>query len=342
MEADAFVIDIPLRSGYEAAGHGLSRRRGVIVALSDAGLTGWGEFVELPGYSPETTETALASLAGSPVTHSNPMAVSARRTAELDLEAKTRGVSLAALLGASPGPVAAGAVVARFGDVAATLSEAAERVAEGYRKLKIKIGPGFDLEPLAELRNRYPDLALAADANGAYRPGEVPSGLDEVDLLYLEQPYRPETGWEAFARLRTNLSTPICLDESITTLPTLRSAIAAAACDAVNVKPARLVGLRAAVEIHDLAVDAGLGLVVGGLLETGIGRAASAALARLPGFTFPADLSASGRYWDRDLTTPEWELVDGTLEVMDRPGIGVEVDADYLDEIAESRHSLPH
>jgi O-succinylbenzoate synthase len=342
MQADAFVIEIPLRSGYQAADHELRTRRGVIVAVSDGESTGWGEFVELPGYSPETVETALATLSGSPVTHSNPMAVAARRTAELDLEAKARGISLAELLGATPGPVAAGAVVARFGDLPATLSEAADRVAEGYRKLKIKVGPGFDLEPLTELRSRYPDLALAADANGAYRPGEIPPALDELALLYLEQPYRPETEWAAFNRLRAELSTPLCLDESITGLPTLRSAIAADACDVVNVKPARLVGLRAASEIHDLAVGAGLGLVVGGLLETGIGRAACAALARLPGFNFPADLSASVRYWERDLTVPAWDLTDGRLDVSNRPGIGVDVDTDYLDEVTESRHSLPH
>ncbi len=342
MQSEAFVIRVPLVSGYRSAGHAVTSRRGVIVAVTGEGATGWGEFVEIPGYSPETVETAMAALTGTPVTHSNPMAIAARRAAELDLEAKTRGLPMTELLGGSPGPVLAGAVVARFGDLSETLHESAARLEEGYRKVKIKVGPGFDVQPLRELRRRHPEVALAADANGAYEPGTVPAEIDELDLLYLEQPYPPETGWPALAQLRTELSTPICLDESITGLPTLRSAITAGACDIVNVKPARLTGPRQAVEVHDLAQAAGLGLVAGGLLETGVGRAAAAAVARLPGFNHPADLSASGRYWERDLTIPAWVLRNGSLEVTDRPGIGVEVDENYLAEVTMSRHSLPH
>jgi O-succinylbenzoate synthase len=269
------------------------------------------------------------------------MAVAARRTAELDLEAKTSGISLAGLLGATPGSVPSGAVVAHFGDLEGTLEEASRRVADGYRKVKIKVGPGFDIEPLRELRRRFPEAMLAADANGTYEPGAVPAAIDEIGLRYLEQPYSPHTDWRAFAELRTALSAPICLDESITGLPTLRSAIATGACDVVNVKPARLTGLRQAVEVHDLAMAAGLDLVVGGLLETGIGRAAALALARLPGFTIPADLSASDRYWERDLTLPSWILDAGHLTVPERPGIGVDVDLRYLESVMVGRHSLP-
>ncbi len=340
MQSEAFVIRVPLVSGYRSAGHTVTSRRGVIVAVTGDGATGWGEFVEIPAYSAETVETALAALSGAPVTHSNPMAIAARRTAELDLEAKTRGIPLTELLGGSPGPVPAGAVVARFGDLAATLDESEARLEDGYRKLKIKVGPGFDVEPLRELRVRHPDVALAADANGAYEPGTVPPEIDELDVLYLEQPYPPQADWRSFSQLRTRLSTPICLDESITGPPTLRSAIAAKACDIVNLKPARLAGLRPAGEMHDLAVEAGLGLVAGGLLETGVGRAAVAAFARLPGFTFPADLSASDRYWERDLIDPPWTLTEGHLTVSDGAGIGVEVDTDFLEEVTVSHHSL--
>jgi O-succinylbenzoate synthase len=310
------------------------------VRVAADGLAGWGEFVEIPGYSHETVETALASLSGAPVTHSNPMAIAALRTAKLDLEAKRRGVPLTVLLGGEPGPVASGAVVARFGDLAGTLEEAAARLADGYRKIKVKIGPGFDVEVLAALRNEHPDIPLAADANGSYQPGAVPPAIDEAGLLYLEQPYPPETPWDAFASLRADLVTPICLDESITGPPTLRAAIAGGACDIINLKPARFTGLRPARELHDLAVAAGLGLVAGGLLETGIGRAATAALARLPGFTFPADLSASDRYWERDLIDPPFTLTDGNLTVPADAGIGVEVDTAFLEEVAVSHHSL--
>lgn len=341
MQAEAFVIEIPLRSGYQTAGHSVAHRRGIIVKVTSDGLSGWGEFVEIPGYSPETTETALAALTGAPLTHSNPMAIAALRTAELDLEAKQRGVPLTEAVGGTAGTVAAGAVIAHFGDLARTIDEAGERIRDGYRKIKVKIGPGFDVEPLRRLRHRYPDVPLSADANGSYQPGTVPSVIDEFELLYLEQPFAPATDWAAFAQLRADLSTPLCLDESITGLPTLRSAIAAGACDVINLKAARLAGLRRAVEVHDLAVDAGLRLVAGGMLETGIGRAAAAALARLPGFTLPADLSASDRYWDRDLTVPAWLLEDGNLTVTDLAGIGVQIDTGLLDQVTVSHQFLP-
>jgi O-succinylbenzoate synthase len=332
---------MPLRGQYSAAGQDLQSRRGVIVKVSEGEATGWGEFVELPGYSPETVETALANLTGTPVTHSNPMAIAARRIAELDLEAKQKSTPLTRLLGGSPGPVESGAVVAHFRDLPATLEEAERRLSEGYRKLKIKIGPGFDLEPLTALRAQFPDALLAADANGAYQPGEVPADIDQVGLAYLEQPYRADAAWGAFARLRSQLATPICLDESITGPPTLRAAIAAGACDVVNLKPARLAGLSQAVALHDLAVAAGIGLVAGGLLETGIGRAAVAALARLPGFALPSDLSASDRYWMDDLTVPGWQLSGGNLEVPDRPGIGINVDEERLAAVTVDQRPLP-
>jgi O-succinylbenzoate synthase len=341
VHAEAFVINIPLRAGYRTAGHQLTHRSGIVVRVAADDLSGWGEFVEIPGYSKETVETALATLQGAPVTHSNPMAVAARRAAELDLEAKVRGVSLTELLGGTPGPVSSGAVVARFGDLDGTLAEASRRVEEGYRKVKIKVGPGFDFEPLRELRAWFPEMSIVADANGTYEPGAVPPAIDEIGLLYFEQPYPPHVHWRAFAELRAGLSTPICLDESITGLPTLRSAIGAGACDVVNVKPARLAGLHQATEVHDLALSAGLRMFVGGLLETGIGRAAALALSRLPGFTLPADLSASDRYWERDLTLPPWVLADGQLAVPDRPGIGVDVDIPYLESVTVARHSLP-
>jgi O-succinylbenzoate synthase len=341
MQARAFVIEMPFLGDYETGSHAVSSRRGIIVSIADGTHTGWGEFVELPGYSLETTETALAALEMDPLTHSNPMAVAARRTAELDLRAKQESKTLTALLGAEPGPVAAGAVIGRFGDLLGTLAEAQRRIAEGYQKLKIKIGPGFDVVPALAIRSELPGVLIAADANGSYAVGEVPAELDEAELAYLEQPYAPSTDWKSCARLRSQLSTPICLDESITGPATLRSAIAAGACDLANLKAARHAGPAQAVELHHIAQSAGIGLVAGGLLETGIGRAAALALARLPGFTMPADLSASRRYWDRDLVTPPWELTNGTLVVPDAPGIGVTVDESALEAVTVASHLLP-
>jgi O-succinylbenzoate synthase len=269
------------------------------------------------------------------------MAVAAHRTAALDLQAKLESKPLTALLGAAPGPVAGGAVVARFGDLAATLGEAQERVSDGYQKIKVKIGPGFDVAPVLALRDALPGVLIAADANGSYGQTEVPPEIDQAGLAYLEQPYPAHADWKALAELRNRLNTPICLDESITGPPTLRSGIAAGACDLVNLKAPRYAGLAQAIELHDIARSAGIGLVAGGLLETGIGRAAALALARLPGFTVPADLSASNRYWERDLVEPAWELENGALVVPDAPGIGVEVDEEFLESVTISRHSLP-
>ncbi|MBT8202611.1 MAG: hypothetical protein HKN74_08645 [Acidimicrobiia bacterium] len=341
MEGEAIVVELPLRSPYTAAGHQLTTRRGIVLRLSAGDHTGWGEFAEIPGYSRETVETALAALIGEPVIHSNPMAVAALRTAELDLEARRQSRPLTSLFGGSPGPVAAGAVIARFGDVDGTIAEAEARVADGYPSLKVKIGPGFDVEPLQALRDRFPELTIAADANGSYGPGELPPGIDELGLRYIEQPHGAATGWSELASLRARLATPICLDESITGPPSLRSAIAAGACDFVTIKPARVTGLATAADMLEYARDAGVGVIAGGLLESGIGRGAALAFARLPGVVNPADLSASDRYWARDLTEPAWQLTAGALHVPDRPGIGVDVDLGYLDSVATARHRLP-
>jgi len=337
MHLEFHTIEMPLQGGYEAAGHTVAIRRAIIVKAAEGELAGWGEFVEIPGYSRETVETAFAWMSGSPVTNVNPGAIAAVSTAQLDLQAKQQGVPLTTLLGGTPGPVTAGAVVGRFGDPDGALDEAGARVAEGYRKIKVKIGPGFDVEPLTAIRTEFPDVLLAADANGSYAPGEIPDGLDQLKLLYLEQPYSPHTPWPEFAHLRKRLDTPIGLDESITGLTTLRSATAAGACDVVTLKPANFAGLRNAVEMHDVAVAGGLQLVAGGMLESGIGRGAAAAFARLPGFTLPADLSASNRYWDRDLTDP-WVLENGSLVVPNRPGIGVEVNEALLKELPTISH----
>ncbi|MDH3607483.1 MAG: hypothetical protein OER12_10875, partial [Acidimicrobiia bacterium] len=293
MHMEFHTVEIPLRGLYQAAGHTVAIRRAIIVKAADDNLAGWGEFVEIPGYSRETVETAFAWMSGSPVTNVNPGAIAAVSAAQLDVQAKREGVPLTTLLGGTPGRVTAGAVVGRFGDTDGALQEAGDRVAEGYQKIKLKIGPGFDVEPLTAIRRAFPTVQLAADANGSYTPGEIPDGLDQLELLYLEQPYSPHTPWPEFADLRERLETPVGLDESITGLTTLRSAIAANACDVVTLKPANYAGLRNAVSMHEVAMAGGLQLVAGGMLESGIGRGAAAAFARLPGFTLPADLSAS-------------------------------------------------
>jgi O-succinylbenzoate synthase len=211
-------------------------------------------------------------------------------------------------------------------------------VSEGYRRVKLKIEPGWDVEPVAAARHRFgAELALQVDGNGAYTVGDAArlAELDQFGLLMLEQPL-PFDDLEGHAELARVVRTPVCLDESITSEGDLDRALALGACSIVNAKPARLGGVLAAKRLHDRCVERNVPLWCGGMLETGIGRAANLALAALPGFTLTGDLSASDRYFESDLTPP-FVLDDGKLAVPAGPGIGVEPLADVLDAVTTRR-----
>jgi O-succinylbenzoate synthase len=209
-------------------------------------------------------------------------------------------------------------------------------VADGYRRVKLKIEPGWDVAPVRAVRERYPDLALQVDANGAYGLGdaETLAALDPFALLLIEQPL-PEDDLRGHAALAAKLSTPICLDESITSVASAIEAIEMGACAIVNIKPGRIGGYLEAKAVHDACVARSVPVWCGGMLETGIGRAANVALASLPGFTLPADLSASDRYFHTDITEP-FVLEDGRLRVPTGPGIGVTPVRDVLDRLTTS------
>ena len=196
-------------------------------------------------------------------------------------------------------------------------------LAEGYLRIKLKIQPGWDIEPVRAVRERFGDVALQVDANSAYTLADAATlaALDPFELLLIEQPLADHdlVGHAQLARL---IATPVCLDESIGSVRDAAAAIDAGACSIVNVKPGRVGGLFEAIRIHDVCVERDVPLWCGGMLETGIGRAANVALAALPGFTLPGDLSASKRYFAQDLTPP-FELADGHLEVPTGPGLGV-------------------
>jgi len=263
-------------------------------------------------------------------------------TAILDAELKALGQSFGDYLGAVHDRVPAGVSVGIMDTIPEMLDAVGRYLDEGYRRIKLKIEPGWDIEPVRAVRERYgDDILLQVDANTAYTLADARhlAGLDAFDLLLIEQPLE-EDDLRGHAELAKRVRTPICLDESICSARDAATAIALGACSVINVKPARVGGYLEARRIHDIAEANGVPVWCGGMLETGIGRGPNVALAALPGFVLPGDTSASSRYYVEDLTEP-FELVDGHLAVPTRPGIGVDVRRDALDRFTESVSQLP-
>jgi O-succinylbenzoate synthase len=262
-----------------------------------------------------------------------PMAKCAVEAGVLDAETRAAGMALRDFLGGTRTHVAAGVSVGLFDTLAETLAAIDGYLSDGYRRIKLKIEPGADVDLVAAVRRHVgPDVLLQVDANAAYMLGDAAhlARLDEFDLLLIEQPLA-EDDIQQHAELAHRLRTPICLDESITSARAAAHAIAVGACRIVNIKPGRVGGYLEARRIHDVCVANGVPVWCGGMLESGVGRAANLALAALPGFTLPADLSASDRYFRRDITTP-FVLADGHLAVPTAPGIGVSPDPAVLAE----------
>nr|MDP9020772.1 o-succinylbenzoate synthase [Actinomycetota bacterium] len=235
----------------------------------------------------------------------------------LHLRLTAAGTTLPAWLGAVRERVPCGVAVGIAGSIDDLLAELAEHVDTGYRRVKLKVRPGWDVEPVRAVRATWPGLSLGVDANGAYRRSDLEAslaGLDRCGLCEIEQPL-PEDDLVGLAEVAAALETPVCLDESITSAALLEAALALGAADRVNLKPARVGGVGEALRIHDLARDRGVPLWVGGMLETGVGKAVNVALAALPGVTEPGDLPASDRWFAADVTEP-WEVApDGTMAV---------------------------
>ena len=353
-------IRMQLREPFEISSGVSHDRRVLLVALHSEGLTGWGECVagETPAYSYETTDTAWTILTGlilprvsgavlespadlTPVfegIRGHPMARAALEMAVWDLDAKARDVSLASLLGGVRDSVPVGVSIGLQGTDEKLHRKVADYIAEGYQRVKVKIKPGRDVTMLRGLRERFPDVALMADANSAYSLEDLPllRGLDELDLMMIEQPLAHDDYLD-HARLQSEIETPICLDESIRSVRDAALALELGACRIINIKPGRVGGLASAMAIHDLCVENQMPVWCGGMLESGIGRAHNVALASLPGFTLPGDISASRRYWSEDIVAPEFSLDGGAVSVPAGPGIGVEVRAELLDAWAVKR-----
>ncbi|CAN5750004.1 o-succinylbenzoate synthase [soil metagenome] len=347
VRVDLHRLRLPLHHPHVAAHGTESERDLVLVAVTAAdGTIGWGECSTLsrPGYTHEFTEGAWlvlrdvlgpALLAGRGVgVLGHPMAEAAMRTAQLDATLRRQGTSLATHLGATRPTVTTGAVVGLEGagdDLVARVGQALDVHAA---LITCKIRPGADADRLGPVRATWPDLVLAADANGSYSRSDVETltALDRFDLAYLEQPLAADD-LVGSADLARRLDTPVALDESISSPGACATALALGAAGAVNLKPSRVGGPRQARAVHDLVVEAGAELWVGGMLESGVGRAAALAVAGLPGCTRPTDRGPSGRYWTDDVTEPVELRPDGTLAVPTGPGLGVTPRPDRLAEL---------
>ncbi|HET7486386.1 MAG TPA: o-succinylbenzoate synthase [Acidimicrobiales bacterium] len=338
-------LRLPLRAG--------GWREVVLVRVETPDGDGWGECAALgePSYTAEYAAGAQAvlqewlapavlaagdldaagvgpALAG---VRGHRMAKAALEMAVLDAELRAAGVPLAARLGATRTEVEAGVVLERAASVGALLDAVAAAVDEGWRRVKLKIGPGWDVEPVRTVRERWPDLTLQVDANGAYGPGDlaVLEALDAFALAMVEQPLAA-SDLLASATVARRLRTPVCLDEAVTSAAAAEAALALGACSVVNVKPGRVGGYLEAVRVHDTCRAAGVPVWCGGMWETGLARSANLALAALPGFTLPGDLSPPSRYLAADIAAP-LRASGGRLAVPTTAGAGAAVDLDSVE-----------
>ena len=333
----------------------------IIVRVDAEGVTGWGECVAegTPFYSYETVQTAwhilrdflIPSILGKNISdideaimlgsrvRGHMMAKAGLEAALWDVFAKARGVSLSHLLGGTRKRIDVGVSIGIQSSPTVLVEKVAAYLQEGYKRIKIKIAPGSDIAFVDALRKVYPDILLQVDANSAYSLDDAAlfREMDAYRLLLIEQPL----GYDDIhdhSKLQRVLNTPICLDESIHSLADARAALELGSCRVINIKPGRVGGFTESKRIHDLCASMNVPVWHGGMLESGIGRAGNVALASLPNFTLPGDISASKRYYTQDIVDPAFEVAaDGTMTVPTKPGIGVEVVMDRLQRVTVRR-----
>jgi O-succinylbenzoate synthase len=362
--AELRQIELPFVFPFETSFGREDTKACVLVRLYADGLVGWGEApaAAAPLYNEETVGTAwhvledfiLPLLLGRDlddprefpplVRHlrRHHMAKAGAEAALWDLHCQARGIPLAQALGGTRRTVEVGVSLGIEPEIAILLRRIEEFLNRGYRRIKVKIKPGWDVEVVRQIRARFGGIRLQVDANSAYTPAQAPvlRELDEFDLLLIEQPLG-EDDIVDHAALQAQLRTPICLDESIVTPDDARKALDLGSCRVINIKAARLSGLTAGVQTHDLCRTRGVPVWCGGLLETGIGRATNIALASLPNFVFPADLSASDRYFHEDLIDPPVTLnADGTITVPAETGLGFAVNLDRVERCTIRRTTV--
>jgi o-succinylbenzoate synthase len=362
------LLRLPLVRFFETSFGRIHDRSFILVRVEDRGSVGWGECVAdgNPYYSSETTRTAwhivsdfvAPLILGREVDHPSEifdalrlirghhMAKSAVEMAAWDLFARQQGQSLAVVLGGSPSSIASGITSGVSIGIQNSLDELVDRVrielTAGYRRVKIKIKPGWDVEAVAAVRDQVGAIPLMVDANAAYHLADAGhiAALDQFDLMMIEQPLDYDDIRD-HAQLRRRVRTPICLDESIHTVRAAEEAIALDACQIINIKPGRVGGHQQSIRLHDLAAQHAIPVWHGGMLESGVGRAHNIHLSTLPNFTLPGDVAASRRYYAPDLIDPEIDVrSDGTIAVPAGPGIGVNVVMDRVEAATEEHVEL--
>lgn len=332
----AWLVRLPIRYRFATSASAYSERRAVIVRVESEGLAGWGEAAPVPDHTADTPESVWSQLVGG----STPtgLARAALNQARTDLEAKRAGLPLYRHMGGDPRLLASVAV--GLDDRGQPDTERLERaVSAGYRAAKLKICADTDPSALLDIAANYPSLTLGLDANGSLglRPSPVTEAAGTGGFAYLEQP-GPAPDIEGHARLAEQVRVPVVLDESVADPTAVKQAIEGGYQVSLNLKAGRFGTAEALGYARDAAAR-GLSVRVGGLLETGIGRSHSVALATCPEFTIVGDVAASTSYFDRDLIHPMWELRDGCLVPTEEPGIGVDVDIETIEALAEDRFS---
>ncbi|HXF83548.1 MAG TPA: o-succinylbenzoate synthase [bacterium] len=362
--AELRIVELPLVFPFETSFGREDVKLAVLVRLFGDGLEGWGEapVMRAPLYNEETAGTAWHVLAdhilplvlGQRFDHPadfpprvarfrrHHMAKAAVEAALWDLYTRREGISLAQALGATRERIEVGVSLGIEPDLPALLRRVEAHLARGYRRIKLKIKPGWDVDVVRAVRRAFGGIRLQVDANSAYTLDHVAllRSLDDFDLLLIEQPLGEDDIID-HAALQAQLRTPVCLDESIVSPDDARKALDLGACRVINIKAARLGGLTAARAVHDLCAARGVPVWCGGLLETGIGRLSNIALAALPNFRLPGDISASDRYFHEDVITPAVALnADGTITVPAAPGLGAQIELERIERLTTRREAF--
>lgn len=354
LEAELREIRLRLRERFEISSGGWAERRILLLRMEGEAGEAWSECVagEAPNYSYETPETAwhilteyvLPAVVGrdfpnpeavlEPVSwiRGHPMALATVEMGAWAMEAVERGLSLGTLLGGTRAAVPVGVSIGLQGTDDELLEQVEGRLAQGYKKIKLKIKPGRDVSMVRKVRDAFPYAPLMADANSAYTLADLPClrELDGLDLMMIEQPLDFED-LRDHALLQAQMQTPLCLDESIRSPGDARLALELGSGRIINIKPGRVGGFSSSRMIHDICEAKGVPVWCGGMLEAGVGRAYNLALASLPNFLLPGDISESRRYWAEDIVEPEFVMEDGMMPVPSGVGIGVTVRRDRVE-----------
>ncbi len=367
MRIDAIIlreVHMPLVRPFETS-FGVTRNRRIVLAeVQSEGLTGWGECTagERPFFSGESTDTAWQVLVNElgpmlaserpehggecprifKAVRGNPMAKAALENAIWDLEAQREGISLASLIGGVRESIVCGVSLGIQSSIPELLAIIERELDAGYQRIKLKCKPGWDVEVFESVRSRWPGILLSCDANSAYRlhDQDLLESFDAYDLLMIEQPLWHDDFY-FHSVLQKRLNTPICLDESIRNRRDALAAIEMESCKIINIKLGRVGGFSEAIAVHNAALERGIPVWCGGMLEAGIGRAHNIALSTLEGFTLPGDVSASARYWAEDIIEPEVTVsVDGEIAVPDTPGRGYEARTDLIEKLTVRKETI--